>query len=1623
MKKAAFLVALSAMVCFAFSGQVRSVPPLHVEYAAKPKLAFSPYAAKIADHSLRNFVAAGEKVDVAAFEGLGSDVSLSWDDDFLHIALEPQGREVKGDAILSDGHGTVRVPIGGKAGNLVDIPWKKLSAEGVPPDGLTFAADLEWSGLDRAAIRAMPNDVRRAYVHTSLAAHTDKEEAFRENAHLPRPDMWGKVKFGGDCTAGTRNVDGDLGDWPAEGFKKAAILPHLIGGRYAAEFQTAFDDKFLYIAARLSHSDGSLQNSALAETGAGFGGGDALQIRLSADEKSSSSTCAWMSPTGPALTVDTKNPGERDLLKRGALLALGRAKDCATMEIALPWSVLGAKAKQGDEWRMTYQPWWNSISKRFTFFAPLVLERPPAKTVTVEVPKSGSVSLGVFDKAGRLVRTLLKADGREEGKVVEPWDLKDQWGEFVSPGEYVLKGLVTDGVNAEYLYSVLNPGNPSWPTVDGRGDWLSDEAPPQGMATDGETVFVAAPGSEKGFAVMAIGKDGKRIWGVGEEFYPRCVSLSYLDGVLYSLWSGPVKDASAAASGGKAGAMGRAVIIAYDAKTGRRVGFSAKDARTELGSRWPYREDARNLYELIADKAFSPSLYIGQPRYWDQDVGETDNAIGFAALPGLFAVSKFYDNKVELYDAATLEKIGEIAVDSPAGLCRIGESKLLTISGKDVVRIAVSRRGAEGAEKKIVVGSGLVAPVALTIDTAGNIYISDWAGEMCVKKFSAEGKPLGIVGKRGGRPWVGTFEKDGMLLPHGLAVTDDGMLFVAEADMLPKRISVWDARSGKFMRHWTGPTPYGGMSGFMVDSDEPGFFHAAGCRYSWDGKSGAWEIVSTEMRRMSHDQPFMPNAASCMSVGSRVVRRGGDVFIAVGRRNQTVWLRKTGDTFTPCAAVGGLHSMVTDDGIGLSCWDSDIGKHLYRNRRPQCFKGHSGKRGRAGDNYSWSDLNGDGLVQPDEMTWVETLTRGDSLDKLVDGELQCEFYNGWGAIPASDGTLHFAGFAKDGDCIWQLKCERWTKHGPVYDIRKARPVHRESGQAGQYTGVWTDDLGTVIAAGAMKNGRSLKSRAAISAFAPDGSVKWEFAAPDGRGEKDVAASGVSGEWNIPGIGRVFCTWNWWWNFRPYFFTEDGLYVGTFGEETTLGPAAQWGESATYFFQAKDGTPCLVNGANQGAHVFAVRGLDGARRFEGRVAVTADELDNAKKGATAGASLAADDLPASVISLDGVPFRMDGGKGRGFTASLALGRVGGKLVFDVDVDDPSPMVQPGTDYRTLFITGDCVDFMFACDPAAPKNRRAPALGDKRLLFSEIGGKGAAVLFEPVTSPRSEKPQMLMAAAIDRITVLDGAKVEFAKRNGGYTLKAEVSLSSIGIDALLANADIASIRGDVGVVFSGSAGGRELRLYRYNSDTSMTSDLTTEATLQPREWGEIMLPQGANLVRDPSFEEGGVWEFKLVPDGDRAEYSDIAHTGARSLFMETHSHMSVGQTVKLPANCGGKTARLRLVMRSKGLKPEDKRKDGKPGAWMSVWAFCRDAKNKVLSSDIVTSFDSDTSEWAGLKRRHRGDYPGPIDCVDFMLPEGTDNVRIDFKTTTRGQDVPARVWVDSVGLSVVDSNGEK
>jgi hypothetical protein len=88
-----------------------------------------------------------------------------------------------------------------------------------------------------------------------------------------------------------------------------------------------------------------------------------------------------------------------------------------------------------------------------------------------------------------------------------------------------------------------------------------------------------------------------------------------------------------------------------------------------------------------------------------------------------------------------------------------------------------------------------------------------------VKVFNAvSGKEVRIIGKAGG-PQVGDYDEQRMAHPLGMCVDSNGVLWVAEEDYLPKRISRWDAKTGRFINAWYGPTQYGG-GGFVDPKDK-----------------------------------------------------------------------------------------------------------------------------------------------------------------------------------------------------------------------------------------------------------------------------------------------------------------------------------------------------------------------------------------------------------------------------------------------------------------------------------------------------------------------------------------------------------------------------------------------------------------------------------------------------------------------------------------------------------------------------------------------------------------------------------------------------------------------------------
>ena len=117
----------------------------------------------------------------------------------------------------------------------------------------------------------------------------------------------------------------------------------------------------------------------------------------------------------------------------------------------------------------------------------------------------------------------------------------------------------------------------------------------------------------------------------------------------------------------------------------------------------------------------------------------------------------------------------------------------------------------------VVPASTLQAPKQI-IEAGDEIYVTDWGASHQVKVFSAAtGKLAHVIGHPGG-PQLGAYDEQRMAHPMGMAVDSKGVLWVAEEDYLPKRISRWDAKTGRFINAWYGPTQYGG-GGFADPHD------------------------------------------------------------------------------------------------------------------------------------------------------------------------------------------------------------------------------------------------------------------------------------------------------------------------------------------------------------------------------------------------------------------------------------------------------------------------------------------------------------------------------------------------------------------------------------------------------------------------------------------------------------------------------------------------------------------------------------------------------------------------------------------------------------------------------------
>ena len=144
-------------------------------------------------------------------------------------------------------------------------------------------------------------------------------------------------------------------------------------------------------------------------------------------------------------------------------------------------------------------------------------EATPPFGISYEMPYDGFAATHVYDRDGKkLIRRLSAEIARQSGNVREAWDLRDDAGRPVAPGEYTWKILARPPFTLTYELTVNNAGQPAWwapAPGKGGGGWLADHGAPNCAAAMGDMMWFGSLCAENGHAAIATDLEGTKLWG------------------------------------------------------------------------------------------------------------------------------------------------------------------------------------------------------------------------------------------------------------------------------------------------------------------------------------------------------------------------------------------------------------------------------------------------------------------------------------------------------------------------------------------------------------------------------------------------------------------------------------------------------------------------------------------------------------------------------------------------------------------------------------------------------------------------------------------------------------------------------------------------------------------------------------------------------------------------------------------------------------------------------------------------------------------------------------------------------------------------------------------------------
>lgn len=775
--------------------------------------------------------------------------------------------------------------------------------------------------------------------------------------------------------------------------------------------------------------------------------------------------------------------------------------------------------------------------------------------ISFSVKEEGKVSAGIYDKEGRIIKTLLTGKKYQSGDYTINWDGKDQGGKEVEKGEYTYKIVLNPGVKAEYIMSVGNAGDPPYKTPDGKGSWGGVWGNVRDVATDQTGVYLLWGQEEGQGALVKVDKDGKVIWKQHNNWdWGNCISVASNGEKVFVLNSQSCKEE-------KLKGYLQAFIWQVDANTGEYKFFSPEKYATIGNPIKPQR--IITFWEEIYESNFS--LLPEVP------------SMGIAVDKKNIYVTLYYENRVAILDINTGKEIDSISrIEKPIGI-DVRDNFLYVVSEDKILRIDLTTE-----EKKELVKK-LDHPYGICIDEDRKIYVTTRGKTQQIFVFTNNGLKIKEIGKKGGRNYQGKHIPDGLLMPNGLAV-EFGKIYIGDSGKFlpPRRVAIFST-DGKFLTEWIGPHYYSTsclIDPYNLEDIYSGVDGKNILRFKINWKDKTW--------RMDAYWPFFfwhgnPNRKFSLNpIGQPrplIVEKNNKKYLFLG------------GGFLPLYLIDG-YNLVLQTVVSITfIWTDDEKGWIPKESPSQWGKYESQTISKKFPDKTvavWKDYNNDLQCQvKDELITYNFSPTGRT------------YWAGW-----ITKNMDIYWLSTNGNILY-LPFQGFDDKGiPIYTWEKAKNIPHPV--FSYHSGMGVDDEGNIYVSGIIDGASkgigwaSNTKDAWLAKYSPEGKVIYKV----GRKATGFAKPGEFYRCiNIGGFidDFVFVVDV---NGQDKIWTKDGLYVDSLLEDIYRGPLPSpytlWVEHFnSNIFKGKDGKAYFVAGSDA-IHIWEIKGLENVKKIEGKI---------------------------------------------------------------------------------------------------------------------------------------------------------------------------------------------------------------------------------------------------------------------------------------------------------------------------------------------------------------------------------------------------------------------------------------